>query len=352
MAHVLCTGGGSAGHVIPLTPVIDALLAAGHDVSFIGSKSGLEADLLAGMPIAYHGISVGKLRRYPSVQNGLDVFRVIAGIVQAWGLLRDIRPDVVCSKGGYVSVPVVVAAWLLRIPVLAHESDLTPGLANRLAMKVASTVCVSFAETTLSGFGGRVQHTGSPVRAELLRGNAAAGRAQLGVQSLPILVITGGSLGAAKLNALVEAALPRLVERYYVVHVTGVGKGNVFDHARYRQFEYVADGWGDLLAAADLVVTRAGATTLFELLALAKPNLLIPLPADQSRGDQLENAALAESKGFSLVRQEYSLDGDSFADAVDALANRSKEFRHRIEAFESPDAVQRIVEETLRLVRL
>ena len=347
--HVLCTGGGTAGHVVPLKPVIAEMLARGHAVTYVGSRSGFEAELLQDVAVPYFGVAVGKLRRYLSLENVLDFGRVGLGVLQAWWLLRRLRPDVVCSKGGYVSVPVVAAAGLLRIPVLVHESDLTPGLANRLAMRVAQTVCVSFEETQLPAFEGRVRHAGLPVRSELLTGSASAGRERVGCGDRPLLLITGGSLGALALNAAVERALPRLLERFFVLHITGAGKGLAFDHPHYRQYEFVSDGWGDLLAAADLVVSRAGATTLFELLALRKPHLLVPLPATHSRGDQLENAAVAERAGYSVVRQESDLSGDALADAVLALAAQREQLLTRLAAFQTPAAAAILVDELERL---
>ena len=347
--HVVCTGGGTAGHVVPLKPVIVELLARGHRVTFVGSRGTLEADLVRDLDIPYAGVATGKLRRYLSLENVVDAFRVVVGICQAVLLLRRLAPDVVCSKGGYVSVPVVLAAGLLRIPVLAHESDLTPGLANRLALKVARTVCVSFAETRITNFAGRVVHTGSPVRDELLNGSAAAGRERLGADDASILLITGGSLGAAALNDAVAAAAPRLVERFFVVHVTGAGKRSAFEHPRYRQFEFVGPDWGDLLAAADFVVSRAGATTLFELLALGKPSLLVPLPATHSRGDQLENADIIGAAGYALVCREADLIARGLAAAVDVLERAAPALEKALATFEAPHATDALVREVLAL---
>jgi UDP-N-acetylglucosamine--N-acetylmuramyl-(pentapeptide) pyrophosphoryl-undecaprenol N-acetylglucosamine transferase len=344
--HLLCTGGGTAGHVIPAIPVIERARAAGARVSFVGSRSGLEARLLAETGVDYYGIAAGKLRRYLSLQNLADVFRVVAGLWQAWRLLGRLRPDVVFSKGGFVSFPVVFAAWLRRIPVVAHESDLTPGLANRLALPFVRTLCVTFAETRVDRFRGHRAVTGTPVRAALLSGDAARGRAALGIGAdRPVLLVAGGSLGADAINRAVDGALDRLLESFEVVHVRGPGKRAARTARGYHPFEYVSDGWGDLLAAADLVVSRAGANTLYELIALRKPNLLIPLSSRVSRGDQVENAELARARGFSHVLAEQALNPASLVAAVTTLFAARAELQQRLAGFRAPDAVGAIVAE-------
>lgn len=346
MKHLLCTGGGTAGHVIPAIPVIQRALAAGARVSFVGSRSGLEARLLTDVPVDFHAIASGKLRRYLSLDNLADAFRVLGGIWQAYWLLRRLAPDVVFSKGGFVSFPVVLAAWLRGIPVVAHESDLSPGLANRLALPFVRTLCVSFPETRPKGFKGRRVFTGTPLRTALRHGDADRGRGLVSAPAgRPVLLVTGGSLGADAVNRAVRSALPALLEDFVVVHVCGEGKRTDETRDGYHQFEYVTADWGDLLAAADLVVSRAGANTLFELLALGKPNLLIPLSPRVSRGDQVENAAYAEARGFSRVLAEQSLTAESLVEAVrDAWRHRDGLAR-RLAAFEAPDAAEAIVAE-------
>jgi UDP-N-acetylglucosamine--N-acetylmuramyl-(pentapeptide) pyrophosphoryl-undecaprenol N-acetylglucosamine transferase len=343
--RLVCTGGGTAGHVVPTLPVMQAFVDAGVAVDFVGSGLALERSLVATLPVTYHAISAGKLRRYFSLENLLDVFRVLRGIVQSWRLIRGLHPDVVFSKGGYVSFPVVLAAWLARVPVVAHESDLSPGLANRLALPFVTCLCVSFPGTKPARFRGELLYTGTPVRPALLAGDAARGRALVGAPSgKPVLVITGGSLGADRLNAVVREALPALAERAVVVHVCGPGKALPLAIPDYHQFEYVREEWGDLLAAADLVVSRAGANTLYELLCLHKPNILVPLPRSASRGDQIENAAYAESEGFSRVIPEATLDAPTLVDAVaDVLADQGQG-SGRIAGFSPPDAVALIVD--------
>lgn len=345
-SRVVVTGGGSAGHVVPALPVVEALLGRGCEVHFVGSRTGMERSLMAAFEVRYHGIRAGKLRRYLSLDNLLDCLRVPLGIWEAWRLLGRLRPAAVFSKGGYVSFPVVVGAWLRGAPVVAHESDLTPGLANRLALPFVTTVCVNFDDTT---FGAKeVVATGTPLRSALADGDAGRGRALLGApDGRPILLVVGGSLGAAALNEALRAALPELLRTYLVVHVCGTGKlaPALADTPGYVQREYVEDGWGDIIAAADLIVSRAGANALCEWLALGKPHLLVPLPKGASRGDQIENAAYAERHGFSLVLAEDEMNATTLAAEVAKLAADAPRIRRRLAAFEARDSTALIVDE-------
>ena len=352
MKRLVVTGGGTAGHVVPALPVMQAFVGRGVQVDFIGSGLELERELVAPLAVTYHGIAAGKLRRYFSLENLLDAFRVLLGIFQALILIGRLRPDVVFSKGGFVSFPVVFAAWCWRIPVVAHESDLTPGLANRLALPFVRTLCVNFPATRPPRFPGELIYTGTPVRPELVNGNAERGRALIGAGGeKPVLVITGGSLGAEAINAAVREALPALVQRAVVVHVCGPGRVVPVDLAGYHPFEYVREEWGDLLAAATAVVSRAGANTLYELLCLGKPNLLIPLTRKASRGDQIENAAWAEAEGFSHVLTEEALTADALLGAVDEILAESGTESGKIARFQPPDSVGLIVTAIERAAR-
>jgi UDP-N-acetylglucosamine--N-acetylmuramyl-(pentapeptide) pyrophosphoryl-undecaprenol N-acetylglucosamine transferase len=346
MKHLVCTGGGSAGHVVPAIPVMAGARERGARVSFIGSRSGLEARLLAAEHVDYHGIAAGKLRRYLSVENALDVFRVSAGVWQAYRLLGRLAPDVVFSKGGFVSFPVVLAAWLRGLPVVAHESDLSPGLANRLALPFVETLCVTFAETQAPRLRGRRVVTGTPLRTELLEGDAARGRALLQApEGRPVLLVTGGSLGADAVNRAVRGALEALLEVFVVVHVCGPGKDSGVRAPGYHPYEFVSSEWGDLLAAADLVVSRAGANSLFELLALGKPNLLIPLSPKVSRGDQVENAEYARARGYSRVLSEEQLTPERLLAEVLQTYRELPELQRRLAEFRPPDAVTAILDQ-------
>ncbi len=351
----LLTGGGSGGHVTPAIAVAQRLLARGWDLVFVGSVTGLEERLLAPLDIRYRGIQSGKLRRYYSWQNLLDIGRVVAGLLQAVLIVAKERPAVVLSKGGFVAFPVVVAAWVWRIPVVAHESDATQGLANRLSGPFIKTLCTSFAGTEAGRFRGRLVHTGAPIRAELLNGDHARGRRALEAQGLTkdarLLLVTGGSLGADVLNAAVLAARAKLVTQgWFIAHVCGPGKATAESLPGYVAYEYVSDGWPDLLAAADLVVSRAGANTVFELLTLAKPNLLVPLPKNGSRGDQLDNAAYAQAAGYSRVVAQRELTADRLVQEIGELGNELVQWQDRLAQFERSDAVTKIVEELERVI--
>lgn len=350
--RLVVTGGGTAGHVVPALPIMRAFIAEGTRVDFIGSGSEFERTLIADLDATYHGIAAGKLRRYFSFENLLDAFKVLYGMLQALRLIRRLRPTVVFSKGGFVSFPVAFAAWCWRIPVVAHESDLTPGLANRLAMPFVESLCTNFPATKPRRFSGELVYTGTPVRPELLNGDAARGRQLIDAAAdKPVIVITGGSLGADRINAVVREAASALCDRAVVVHVCGPGKVQALDQPGYHPFEYVRAEWGDLLAAATLVVSRAGANTLYELLCLRKPNLLIPLRRQASRGDQIENAAWAEAEGYSHVLAEEALTPESLIAAVHEILAETGAESGKIAAFQPPDSVGLIVATIKRAAR-
>ena len=347
---IVFTGGGSAGHVLPAVPIMRAMRGQGAEIFYLGGTDGADERHLSGEELRYHGIASGKLRRYFSWRNFADAFSVLRGIWQSHRLLGRIRPDAIFSKGGFVSFPVVLAGWLRRIPVVAHESDFSPGLANRLAMPLLSALCTSFPMQRPRRLRGTLVHTGSPVRPELLQGDAERGRALVDAPAgMPLVLVTGGSLGAEGLNALVRSAAPGLVERCCLVHVCGPGKTDGLTLSRYHSFEFVGADWGHLLAAADLVVSRAGANALFELLALGKPNILVPLPRSASRGDQIENAAYAEQAGYSMVIPEEDLNAARLMEAVQRMLDDANEWRRRLATFEALptlDLIVRTLEQT------
>ncbi len=289
MKKIVLTGGGTAGHVTPNIALLPALRQAGYEISYMGSYDGIEKRLIADFDIPYTGISTGKLRRYLDIRNLTDPFRVIKGFSEARKYLKSYCPDVVFSKGGFVSVPVVRAAAALGIPCILHESDMTPGLANRLCFPVAKKICCNFPETMQMLPEGKAVLTGSPIRSELAQGNRIAGLDLCGfTANRPVILVIGGSLGAANVNKAVRDALPRLLEDFQVVHLCGKDKIDnlLLTTSGYKQFEYVKTELKDLFAMADIVISRAGANSICELLALKKPNVLIPLPAASSRGDQ------------------------------------------------------------------
>lgn len=322
MKRIILTGGGTAGHVTPNIALLPRLKELQYDIHYIGSYNGIEKELIEQFGIPYHGISSGKLRRYFSVQNFTDPFRVLKGLGEARRLIKILKPDVIFSKGGFVSVPVVLAGKRRHVPVIIHESDMTPGLANKLALPSATKVCCNFPETLEHFPEGKAILTGSPIRQELLSGDKYKAREFLGFTSdKPVIMVIGGSLGSVAVNEAVRGILPELLKSFQVVHLCGKGKldDSLKNLDGYAQFEYIKDELKDLFALTDLVISRAGANAICELLALHKPNLLIPLPASQSRGDQILNARSFERQGYSMVLEEESLNQKVLLDAIHKL---------------------------------
>jgi UDP-N-acetylglucosamine--N-acetylmuramyl-(pentapeptide) pyrophosphoryl-undecaprenol N-acetylglucosamine transferase len=292
---IVFTGGGTAGHVTPNIALIEAFQKDNLDLAYIGSKTGIEKNLISALDVSYYPIETGKFRRYLTWQHLIEPFKIIYGFFQSFFLLRKLKPRVVFSKGGFVSFPVVISAWLLKIPVVSHESDMTPGLANRMTKPFVQKFCVNF-EATTKHFKNQnlVFVTGTPIRQSLLLGNKQKALSFTGfTKDKPTLMVIGGSLGAKKINKMIRKILPKLLENHQVIHICG--KGNLdlsLNHLEgYRQYEFVKSELGDLFALSDVVISRSGANALCELLTLAKPHLLIPLSKQASRGDQLDNAA-------------------------------------------------------------
>ena len=309
MKKIVLTGGGTAGHVTPNLAILPRLRELGYEITYIGSYEGIEKKLIADYDVPYYGIATGKLRRYFDPKNFSDPFRVMKGFAEARKILKQIGPDVIFSKGGFVSVPVVRAAATLKIPCIIHESDMTPGLANKLCIPVAQKVCCNFPETLALLPKDKAVLTGSPIRAELRQGSKNAGLKLCGFDlTRPVILVIGGSQGAANVNAAVREALDMLLQDFQIAHICGPGKiDNVLlVKPGYKQFEYVKAELKDLFAMADVVISRAGANAICELLALQKPGLLIPLMAG-SRGDQILNARSFESQGFSMVLSENDI---------------------------------------------
>lgn len=310
MKHIVLTGGGTAGHVTPNIALLPRLSDLGYQISYIGSLDGIERKLIEELNIPYYGIESGKLRRYFDWKNFSDPFRVLKGYGQARKLLKKLKPDLVFSKGGFVTVPVVIAAKHQHIPAVIHESDMTPGLANRLAIPAAVKVCCNFPETVEHLPAEKAVLTGSPIRQELLRGDAQKAREFCRFSPhKPVILVMGGSLGAASVNENIRRILPSLLPDFQVIHLCGKGKldSSLKQTDGYVQFEYIKDELADLFALADLIISRAGANAICEILALQKPNLLIPLPARASRGDQILNARSFERQKFSLVLEEDNI---------------------------------------------
>lgn len=322
MKKIVLTGGGTAGHVTPNLALLPHLQAAGFEVYYMGSYDGIEKKLIADFGIPYYGISTGKFRRYMDPKNFTDPFRVMKGFAQAHKILKELKPDVVFSKGGFVSVPVVRAAHTLHIPCILHESDMTPGLANKLCLGAATKICCNFPETVKLLPENKAVLTGSPVREELFTGDKVRALDMCGfTANKPVIMVIGGSQGAASVNKAVRDALPALLKDFQVVHLCGKDKMDnlLLNTPGYKQFEYLKAELKDVFAMADLVISRAGANAICELLALGKPNILIPLPSSKSRGDQLLNARSFEAQGFSMVVDEDDLTDTLLVEKVQEL---------------------------------
>ena len=341
MKRIILTGGGTAGHVTPNLALLPGLKEAGFDIRYIGSYEGIEKELVRQAGISYDGISSGKLRRYFDLKNLTDPFRVIKGFFEADALLKKHKPDVIFSKGGFVSVPVVLAAKKRRIPAVLNESDMTPGLANRLCLPGASFICCNFPETLDCLPKEKAVLTGCPIREELLTGDRLTGLKMTGFSaSRPVLLIIGGSSGSVKVNEAVRSILPRLLDTFQVVHLCGKGNlDHTLDHlANYVQYEYMNEPLRHLFAAADLVISRAGANAICELLALRKPALLIPLSTAASRGDQILNARSFKKQGFSEVLEEEEMTSDRlYQDVLKLYENRSQ-YIHAMKSSQLSDA--------------
>lgn len=346
--RIVFTGGGTAGHVTPNLPLIEVLAEEGWQIDYIGSETGVEKGLIKSRNISYHAIASGKLRRYFSWQNFIDPFKIFFAIVQAYWLLKKLNTDVVFSKGGFVAFPVVVAAWLNRIPVIAHESDLTPGLANRLSIPFIDKICLNFAAAKKHfKQQSKVEITGTPIRQELFRGSKAKGLALCHfVNTKPCILLIGGSLGATVLNEVIRKILNPLLEEFQVIHLCGKGKldTTLVNQPGYYQFEYVNEELADLFATADLVISRSGANSLCEILSLQKPHVLIPLSAKVSRGDQIQNARYFQKQGISYVIDEEQLTGESLLVAIRAVNLDRDIIISKIRALELESATPRIIQ--------
>lgn len=346
MKKILLTGGGSAGHVTPNIALFPSLKKLGYEIQYIGSYDGIEKKLIEELGIPYTGISSGKLRRYMSAKNFSDPFRVIKGYGEAKRFIKEYKPDIVFSKGGFVSVPVVLAAKKYKVPVIIHESDMTPGLANRIAIPKATIVCHNFPETSAYLPKGKSVLTGSPIREELRHGNKLAGLDLCGfTTNKPVVMVVGGSLGAKAINDAVRDALPELLKTYQIVHLCGKGKvdDTLNDIEGYKQFEYIKEEMKDLFAMSDLIVSRAGANAICEIQALCKPNILIPLPASASRGDQILNAASFERQGFSKIVPEENVTTKNLIDTIHDVYNNRAKYIENMQNAKTSDAVSTII---------
>lgn len=349
MKKIVLTGGGTAGHITPNIALFDGLKKAGYEIFYVGEKGGMEEELIKREGVPFFGIAAGKFRRDKSVKtmvkNLSDGFRVLKGIGQAKKILGEIRPDAVFSKGGFVSVPVVMAAHKLKIKVVCHESDMTPGLANKIALPYADKICVSFPETMNYVDREKAVLTGSPVRQTLFSGSREKGLKLCGFSGdKPVIMVMCGSQGSVKINQAVRGILPEITRTFNLIHLCGKGNAEDISLDGYRQFEYVNEELPDIFSAADLVVSRAGANSISEFLALKKPNLLIPLGGAATRGDQILNAQSFEKQGFSMVLSESEMTEKSLAECIQKLYDSRERYLSAMEKSGSSNGVKKILD--------
>lgn len=354
MKKIVMTGGGTGGHVTPNLALIPRLQADGWEIHYIGAANSVEQELVSGVPgVKYYTVSVGKLRRYFDLKNFSDPFRVIKGVVQATAIIRKIKPDVVFSKGGFVSVPVVYGAHFNKVPVVTHESDFTPGLANKLCLPFASAQCCTFPEAVKHAKGKGV-HTGSPIRPEILTGKKEDGMKHFGFNDkLPVMLVVGGSSGAQAINECLRKALPTLTENFQILHLCG--KGNLSsDHEgmrNYVQREYLNEEMADAYACADVIISRAGANALCEFLALRKPALLIPYPATASRGDQILNAESFRSRGLSLVLDQADMTPETLVKGIVEVYHQRGEIRDAMCKEDTTNGLDKVLEQIYKYAK-
>ncbi|MGN0399727.1 MAG: undecaprenyldiphospho-muramoylpentapeptide beta-N-acetylglucosaminyltransferase [Blautia sp.] len=347
MKHIILTGGGTAGHVTPNIAMIPRLRELGYTISYIGSYEGIEKKLIEEMGIPYYGISSGKLRRYFDLKNFTDPFRVLKGFGEAKKLMKQLKPDVVFSKGGFVTVPVVIAASRSKVPTFIHESDMTPGLANKISIPFATKVCCNFPETVSELPADKAVLTGTPIRQELLNGDPEKALAFTGLsKDKPVIMIIGGSLGAVAVNNAVRAVLPELLRDFQVIHLCGKGKldESLKNTEGYVQYEYIKKELADLFALADVVISRAGANAICEISALKKPNLLIPLSARASRGDQILNARSFQRLGYSVVLEEEEITNEKMLNAIHELYENRSKYTDAMAKSKQTDSIEQIIQ--------
>ena len=352
---IVLTGGGTAGHVTPNIALLDDLQRAGFDeIHYIGSIDGIEKKLMEKYPeVTYHAIHSGKLRRYHSIDNLKDPFKIIKGARESKKIIKKIKPDVVFSKGGFVSVPVVWAAHRYKVPVVSHESDITPGLANKLAKPYATKICLNFPDTLKSIPEPLGIYTGTPIRDVLFTGDGERARQTLGFDEKPVILIMGGSQGSRAINNQIRGSLPKLLEKYNVIHLCG--KGNIDESlentAGYKQYEFISDELPDIMNLAHIIISRAGANAIHEFLGLKKPMLLIPLPLSQSRGDQILNAKSFESRGIAHVLDEEKLDEEHLLSAIDELEKDKDNMIKKMSNDNISDGTAKVMEVILSVMK-
>ena len=344
---IILTGGGTAGHVTPHLALIPRLMEKGYEIHYFGTEDGIEHTMMNHVEgVTYHSVKSGKLRRYHDWKNFTDPFRVLTGAVKARREIRKLHPAVCFSKGGFVAVPVVWGAWRSHVPILCHESDLTPGLANKLSAKFATRIVTTFPECA-EALGEKAEMVGTPMRPELFAGSRETGREIAGfTDDKPVLLMTGGSLGAQSINKVLRESLDALLPDMNIIHICGKGNldQNLLHTPGYAQFEFVTEELPHLFAAADVVLSRAGSNSLCELQALKKPMLLIPYPMGASRGDQIVNAESYRKRGLALVLNQDQMNKETLVQAIHELFEKKDQLTEALEKAPGINGTERVLE--------
>ena len=343
---ILLTGGGSAGHITVNLALIPLFIDRGWKIFYIGSFDGIEKELISNIAdITYYGIPTGKLRRYFDWKNFTDVFRVCQGIIAAYKIIKAEKPQIVFSKGGFVSVPVVIGSWLNNLPIIIHESDLTPGLANRITAYFARKICTTFPQTLSSLPKDKGEFIGAIIRPELKKGDAEKGRLLCGFdREKPVIFVAGGSLGSVAINQAIRSIIPQLLEDFQVLHICGKGNLDIdLKQSGYQQFEYVGNELPDLMSLADIVISRAGSNFIFEFLSLKKPMILIPLPQKASRGDQIENAKIFKEQGFAEVIFEEDLSSDRLLALIQLMFANIDRYVEKMNTWSNEESLSKLL---------
>jgi len=346
LKSIVFTGGGTAGHVTPNIALISKLKGKDWHIEYIGSENGIEKELINKIEITYHEILTGKLRRYFDIKNFTDPFRVIKGLFQSYFLIKKIKPNIIFSKGGFVAVPVVIAGFLNKIPVISHESDITIGLANKISIPFSKKVCLSFEEVSKILPKEKTVYTGTPIRENLLNGNKENGFKICGFNTeKPILLVIGGSSGSEVINKILRNTLDKLLNVFQVVHICGKNRmdENFNNIEGYKQFEYLNEELADIFAISNLILSRAGSNAIFEFLALKTPNLLIPLSKKISRGDQILNAESFKKNGYSKVLFEEDLNEENLFNSVLELYEQKDIYIEKMNQTEIKNSVEQII---------
>lgn len=347
MSKIVLCGGGTAGHVMPNIALLPHLKKHFDEIHYIGTN-GIEKQLLADYKyVNFHEIECVKLIRSLTPKNLLIPFKLIGSINKCKKLLNNIKPNVIFSKGGYVSVPVVLASK--NIPVIAHESDYTMGLANKIIYKKAKTMFFSFEDACKKYKKGVL--SGPPIRQQIFNGNKIKAKSNLYINNnLPCILVVGGSLGAKAINDIIYNCLPELTKIFNIIHITGKNYKKI-EYKNYYQIEYAKD-IEDYLSLSDIVISRAGSNAIFEFLALKKPMLLIPLPKANSRGDQILNAKYFQKNNWANVIFQENINKDLLINTINQMYTNLNKIRNNLQAINITNGTERILTEILKYKNL